>query len=204
MNQQVQIKKGRKYQQVLDGARKVFMADGFEGASVDTIAKCAGVSKATLYSYFADKRLLFMEVATCECGKQAATAIDRLDMDDPPEQVLTLAGNHILCFVLSEFGQRMFRICVAETDRFPELGRRFWESGPGLVERVLRRYFDQAIARGELAIEDTALAAHQFAELCKAELFPRFMFGMQTEFTEAERERVVRGAVDMFMARYAV
>nr|WP_235971357.1 TetR/AcrR family transcriptional regulator [Palleronia pontilimi] len=186
----------------MNGARQVFMSDGFEGASVDTIAKCAGVSKATLYSYFADKRLLFMEVATCECGKQAAAAIDSLDMDDKPEHVLSTAGSHMLRFLLSEFGQRVFRICVAETDRFPELGQRFWDSGPGQVERTLRRYFDHAIARGELKIDDKSLAAHQFAELCKAELFPRLVFGMQTEFSEAERARVVKGAVEMFMARY--
>ncbi|WP_372674886.1 TetR/AcrR family transcriptional regulator, partial [Aquicoccus sp.] len=46
---------GRKFDQVLEGARKVFMADGFERASVDDIARAAGVSKATLYSYFPDK-----------------------------------------------------------------------------------------------------------------------------------------------------
>ena len=56
------VKQGRKFDQVLDGARKVFMRDGFEGASVDDIAREACVSKATLYSYFPDKRLLFIEV----------------------------------------------------------------------------------------------------------------------------------------------
>lgn len=203
MNDESGIRRGRKYQQVLAGARDVFMADGFEGASVDTIAKRAGVSKATLYSYFADKRLLFMEVATCECGKQAAAAFDDLDMDAPPAEALRFAGTHLLGFLLSEFGQKVFRICVAETDRFPELGARFWESGPGLVERTLCRYFSRAKARGELAIDDHCLAAHQFAELCKAELFPRLVFGMQTEFTEAERARVIDGAVEMFLARYA-
>ena len=39
-----QIKKGRKFDQVLEGARVVFMRDGFEGASVDDIAReAAGV-----------------------------------------------------------------------------------------------------------------------------------------------------------------
>ncbi|MEM8656124.1 MAG: TetR family transcriptional regulator, partial [Pseudomonadota bacterium] len=37
-------RKGRKFDQVLEGAREVFMADGFEGASVDDIARAAGVS----------------------------------------------------------------------------------------------------------------------------------------------------------------
>ena len=62
------VRKGRKFDQVLEGARSVFMADGFEGASVDDIARAAGVSKAPLYSYFPDKRLLCVEVATQECG----------------------------------------------------------------------------------------------------------------------------------------
>ena len=57
------VKQGRKWDQVLDGARKVFMRDGFEGASVDDIVREAGVSKATLYSYFPDKRLLFIETS---------------------------------------------------------------------------------------------------------------------------------------------
>ena len=58
-----EIKRGRKYDQVIAGARDVFLAQGFEGASVDLIAREAGVSKATLYSYFPDKRILFIEVA---------------------------------------------------------------------------------------------------------------------------------------------
>ena len=70
------VHKGRKFDQVLSGARTVFMADGFEGASVDEIARVAAVSKATLYSYFPDKRLLFMEVANAECARQAQEALD--------------------------------------------------------------------------------------------------------------------------------
>lgn len=46
------VRTGRKFDQVLQGAREVFMADGFSAASVDDIARAAGVSKATLYSYF--------------------------------------------------------------------------------------------------------------------------------------------------------
>ncbi|EKE44103.1 transcriptional regulator, TetR family [Oceaniovalibus guishaninsula JLT2003] len=198
------VRRGRKFDQVLEGAREVFMADGFEGASVDTIARRAGVSKATLYSYFPDKRLLFLEVAQTECARQSATAIEGLDMQAAPETVLRAAGRHMVGFLLSPFGQRVFRICVAETDRFPELGQRFWDSGPGLVERTLTAYLRCAVDRGTLRIDDLRLAAHQFAELCKADLFPKLVFGMQTEFRGDEIDRVVDGAVEMFMARYGV
>src|SRR5215470_13528433 len=48
-----------KRRQILDGARKVFMDMGFDGSSMGEIARAAGVSKGTLYVYFADKNRLF-------------------------------------------------------------------------------------------------------------------------------------------------
>lgn len=154
MNAPSSIKKGRKFDQVLAGARKVFLSDGFEGASVDTIARQAGVSKATLYSYFPDKKQLFAEVTRNECIRQSDAALAEVDMSLPPQVILHQVGRHLLSFFLSEFGQRVFRICVAESDRFPELGRQFYDSGPGMLESGLTCYFDMAIERGELQIED--------------------------------------------------
>lgn len=196
------LPKGRKVEQVLEGAREVFMADGFEGASVDTIARKAGVSKATLYSYFPDKRLLFMAVASGVCSRQATETCDEVCMDSPASVVLGKIGRDLLQYMLSPLGQRVFRICVAESDRFPDLGQRFWESGPALIERMLVQFFERAEERGELQIDDRSLAAHQFAELCKARIFPRLVFNMQTEFSGGEIDEVVDSAVEMFLARH--
>ncbi|MEM1352416.1 MAG: TetR/AcrR family transcriptional regulator [Pseudomonadota bacterium] len=196
------IRKGRKFDQVLDGARRVFMSDGFEGASVDEIAKAAGVSKATLYSYFPDKRLLFMEVATRECQRQAQSALDNIDMALAPREVLTQTGLHFLRFITSDLGQRIFRICVAESDRFPELGQKFYNSGPAVFRAEMAAYFKQAEARGELRLDDPILAADQFGELCKADVWPRLIFGMIRSVPDTEVQRVVSSAVDTFMARY--
>lgn len=196
------IRKGRKFDQVLEGARTIFSREGFEGASVDDIARAADVSKATLYSYFPDKRILFVEVAKRECRRQADEALELVSLAAPPDCVLPEAARRIIDFFLSEFGRQVFRICVAETDRFPELGREFYESGPALVRDRIRAYLDGAVARGELVIEDTLLAADQFAELCKADVFQAVIFGIRTNFTQADRDRISNGAVEMFMARY--
>ena len=196
------IHRGRKYDQVLAGARRVFMADGFEGASVDEIARAAGVSKATLYKYFPDKRILFMEVANSECQRQAGSALDNIDRAAPPHEVLGQTGRHFLGFITSKFGQQIFRICVAESDRFPELGRSFYESGPNIMRAEMAAYFAQACARGELRIEDYVMAADQFGELCKADVWMRLMFGVIKEVTEADINRVVDNAVETFLARY--
>ncbi len=197
------VKRGRKFDQVLDGAREIFMSDGFEGASVDDIAKAAGVSKATLYSYFPDKRLLFMEVAKTECIRQAESAVETIDMSQPVGIVLTEAAWQMVHFFTSDFGQRVFRLCVAESDRFPELGREFYQSGPALVRDRLIAFMKVGISRGELKIDDLPLAADQFHELCKADLFPRLMFSMDKAFDDSQKKRIVTGAVDTFLARYA-
>ncbi|ASM74113.1 MULTISPECIES: TetR/AcrR family transcriptional regulator [Roseobacteraceae] len=196
------IRKGRKFDQVLEGARSVFLVDGFEGASVDQIAKVAGVSKATLYSYFPDKRLLFMEVAASECCRQSRAAVDMINGCGHPREVLEQAARHLLGFLTSTFGLQMFRICVAESERFPDLGRQFYASGPMVMKGELIHYFEGAVARGELAIDDMHLAADQFGELCKADLWPRLVFGVTDSVSQAEINRVVHGAVDVFMARY--
>lgn len=196
------VRKGRKYDQVLDGARAVFMADGFEGASVDEIARVAAVSKATLYSYFPDKRLLFMEVANAECARQAQGAVDNIDMAAPPEVVLRQAGHHFLRFITSTIGLQIFRICVAESDRFPELGQQFYNSGPAVMRSEMAAYFKEAEARGELAVDDHILAADQFGELCKADIWTRLIFGVSRAVSDDEIERVVDGAVATFLSRY--
>ena len=194
---------GRKVQQVLDGARRIFLRDGFEGASVDAIAREAGVSKATLYSYFADKRLLFMNVGKAECLRQREIALEGVDPDAPVEVVLTRASETMMEFICSEFGQRIFRICVGEAERFPELAREFYETGPLVMRGHLVAYLRGAVARGELAIEEHefVLAAEQFSELCKANIMQRILFGMDVP-TREERRRTIDGAVRMFLARY--
>ncbi|MDP4032495.1 MAG: TetR/AcrR family transcriptional regulator [Pseudorhodobacter sp.] len=198
------IRKGRKYDQVLEGARAVFLRDGFEGASVDDIARMAEVSKATLYSYFPDKRLLFLEVAKSECRRQADEALQLIDQTAPPAEVLTAAAKRLVAFLMSDFGIRVYRICVAESDRFPELGQEFYRSGPLLVRQRLAEYLRSAVAQGHLAIPDIDLAADQFAELCKTTIQARLMFGITPCCTSRDVARTISGAVEMFMARYGV
>ncbi len=196
------VRVGRKYDQVLAGAREVFLADGFEGASVDDIAKAARVSKATLYSYFPDKRLLFIEVAMQECTQMADRTVAMVDGDLPVREALTITARAVVTFLLSRFAQQVFRICVAERERFPELGRAFYAAGPENGRNRIAAYLETAIAKNELEIDDVQMAAEEFSELCKVKLWTRAVFGIQTSFSEAEIEQVVHHAVDMFMARY--
>lgn len=196
------VKRGRKFDQVLAGARDVFMTDGFEGASVDDIARAAGVSKATLYSYFPDKRLLFLEVASEECRLQAEVFDSVVDVEAGPRSVLREECKRMMDLMFSEFGINVFRICVAESDRFPEIGRQFMESGPFVWRAKMIEYLNSAIDRGELKIDDCELAADQLAEMCKAMIHQRVVFHGAASVSDDEKARVMEGAVDTFLARY--
>lgn len=202
MNDATPIKKGRKFDQVLEGARAVFLADGFEGASVDAIAKAAGVSKATLYSYFPDKKLLFMEVAKAECGAQVDRAGSSLTEYSDPRDALHDAAEQIVQFGMSDFAQAIFRMCVAEGERFPELGQEFFRTGPQVFRQKMQTYLRLAVENGHFKIDDIELAADQFKELCQSHLFVERVFNVRDGATRAEIDRVINGAVDMFMARY--
>ncbi len=194
--------RGRKCEQVLAGARQVFMREGFQCASVDEIARAAGVSKATLYNYFPEKRDLFAAVIMAECARQADGIEAISSTDAPVEEVLYSAAIRFVTFKTSHLGQQIFRICVAEADRFPELAQVFYETGPDLIRSRLIEFFKDRIAKGELVIDDLDLAAHQFAELCKARLFYKRVFGMNDVPAIGEIAVIAEEAVRTFLARY--
>jgi len=196
------IRRGRKFEQVLEGAREVFLAEGFEGAGVDEIARKAGVSKATLYSYFPDKRLLFFEVAKRECMKLSEDAMELMNGQKPVRDMLEIAAQRMVDFFNSDISLSVFRTAVAESERFPELAQEFYRSGPALGRARLMEFLQCACTRGDLAIEDVEMAADQFAELCKARIFSDRIFGIRGKFTDNELAMIAGEAVETFMCRY--
>jgi AcrR family transcriptional regulator len=187
---------------VLEGARQVFMADGFEGSSVDDIARAARVSKATLYSYVPDKKLLFLEVAKLECQRNAELAVMQIKSDGPVRQVLFNAASTMARFFRSKLGQQTYRLAIAESERFPEIGRAFFNAGPTIAKTALLEFLRKRVEAGDLVIPDLELAADQFIELCKAGHHLKSMLGIKHDYTDAEVDKVIHGAVDMFMAHY--
>lgn len=200
----IDIKRGRKYAQVLDGVRRAFLSDGYEGTSVDDIARLSDVSKATLYSYFPDKQSMFLEFAGEEIRNLTERAASDIDFSQPPEIVLRAAGAEIQNFYLSDLAKNVYRICVAEAARFPELGKRFFEVGMMTAHNVLVLYFTSAVGRGELKIQDSELdiAAYQFAELCRAGVGNRHLFLPDEDIPQDERSRILDAAMKTFMIRF--
>ena len=191
-----------KRRQILEGARAVFMASGFDGASMGEIAKAAGVSKGTLYVYFDSKDALF-EALTTQEKRGLAEALFQLDPEDPDiAGALTRLGRTYLIEMAKPEHVSVVRMVIGATEKFPHLGRAFFEAGPACGIGRLAGYLDTQVRAGRLRAADTGLAAKHFLHLCQAGLLTRLLFAAGDPPSEAEAQHRVDEAVRVFLAGY--
>lgn len=192
-----------KRQQILQGAHAIFMDVGFDVASMEQIAKRAGVSKGTMYNYYANKEALFAALIQSECERLRGKLFGRLDVDKAPEEFLYELGVMFLQKTLGSDELNMYRIIVAQSVRFPALGLIFENSGPAVGGKVLGRYLRGLSDQGVLRIDDEHLAAFQFYSLCEADMLRRAQLQIEMP-TKAMIENRVRSAVRIFLRGYSV
>jgi AcrR family transcriptional regulator len=192
-----------KRRQILDGAHAVFTAQGFDAASMSEIATAAGVSKGTLYVYFADKEHLFVALIEREREVQKAAVFDVLNDDPDVGRALARFGEGLAQFLTAEVVVSAQRIVIGVAERMPDLGRDFYERGPKLGGYRLAQFLAGKAEQGLLSLDDAYLAAVQFIDLCQSTLLrPRLFNATREPPSDDEIRRVVASAVEMFMARY--
>jgi AcrR family transcriptional regulator len=191
-----------KAQQILEAARRLFCEQGYGTTSMDAIAREAGVSKATLYAHFAGKEDLFAAMMERACRHMW----DRFAQSDLERQEIGEALHNIGCelaaHILSSEAQAIYRLVVAESPRFPEVGRIFYEQGPRRGLGRLAEFLRAKSARGVLRVEDPQLAAEQFGSLVRGIVSLRQMVGIEGEPTPEGIDRIVRPAVHMMLCTY--
>jgi AcrR family transcriptional regulator len=191
-----------KRRQIIDGARAVFLAKGFDAASMSDIAKAAGVSKGTLYVYFKDKDELFGEIVTGECVMQAEEVFDLDHADHDVESVLLRLGKSFVRKFSDPGRVSSWRTVIAIAERMPELGRKVYETGPAVGIAKVATYLQAQVDAGVLVIDDCDLAAAQFIETCHATMFKPVLFNFGPPPTQERIDHVVGTAVRVFMAAY--
>jgi len=190
-----------KRSQILDGARRVFLAQGFDGASMGEIARVAGVSKGTLYVYFDSKEALF-EALIVEERRSLAEVLFQLDASDPdPRSVLRRLGLTFLQIMVRPEHIASIRMVIGAAEKFPRFGRSFYEAGPLQGARRLKTYLDAQVAVGRLRISDTHLAANQFLDLCQSGILRRVLLAGEVP-TADEMACNVDAAIRVFFAAY--
>ena len=191
-----------KRRQILDGAYRQFMHQGFDATSMADIAREARVSKGTLYVYFDSKERLFQELVREEKERQFATIFVIEPDEADTRAVLTRVGRQFARFIVQDHVVMAVRTIVAMAERMPDIALEFYEHGPRHCAWLLSGFFEAQISAGRLAIPDVDLAAAQFLELAQTSLSRPLMFGARERPSEAQIDAVVDSAVAMFLAAY--
>jgi TetR/AcrR family transcriptional regulator, mexJK operon transcriptional repressor len=190
--------------QIVAAATEAFLRNGYDGTSMDQIAAAASVSKQTVYKQFSDKESLFAEMVLGALGPvdDMFQAVIRVVEDTGDlEKAFGELARHFVTVMTEPQMLRLRRLVIAEADRFPELGRTYYERGPQRVNQTLADTLARLAADGRLTIEDPWLAANHFTWLVLAVPVNRVMLcGESARYSPEEAESYAASAARLFLA----
>ncbi|MGW4095842.1 TetR/AcrR family transcriptional regulator [Mycobacterium sp. NPDC004974] len=156
----------QRHRELLDCALEVFLDNGFERSTIESIAAAAGMAKRTIYGLYPDKATLF-EAAVQRAVNRWLVPIETLrtaESDDLEETLLAI-GRIRLAGITSPAGIALQRILNAEGNRFPRLFRLVYEQGtmPALtfISEVLTRHAEA----GTIQIGDPEIVGSAFLSM---------------------------------------
>jgi AcrR family transcriptional regulator len=184
---------------VLDAAVKVFGRAGYERASMSAIAAEAGVSKGTLYNYFASKQEIFAAILN-----ERTAVLERVLNHEqlPPREALRTVAETFLTETMDRHPD-MARLILVESPRFPDLARLVYSKFLMIGEEVIARYLEQQAALGRMRHKaDASIAAFSFFGMLIVYLFAQEILGGK-EINAIDRHRFTETIVDMFLSGVA-
>jgi AcrR family transcriptional regulator len=187
---------------IIDVAREIFLNEGYAAASMAAIAAQVGGSKATLYNYFPSKESLFVAIVSAESESESAANPIAGTEEADVAFALRAMGMRFLNFTLTDRALRIHRLVIAESCRFPELGRAFYENGPKRMIDLLASWIRREAAAGRLQAADPDRAADHFLCLCKSPLYQRVLWNVAPSPAPEARRACVDAAVEVFLAAY--
>jgi hypothetical protein len=93
----------------------------------------------------------------------------------------------------------VYRIAVAEANRFPDLVRAFYERGPGRATARLAEILEEAGKRGEIRAGDYSRMADHFVGMIRDNLHLQILLGLRPPPSVDEAREAVRSAVEIFL-----
>jgi TetR/AcrR family transcriptional repressor of mexJK operon len=188
---------------ILEAAADCFLEHGFDGASMETIARTAGVSKLTLYSHFADKDALFREMIRDKCNRYAPPETFVMLADQPPPEGLMVIAVGVLTLLCQPEVVGMHRVVIGGAGTNPKLARMLFESGPERGIDAAAELLRAWSRRGLLGLDDARRAAANFFYLLRGDLYERVIFNLDPLPTEAQIRRQAAQTVETFLRLYA-
>jgi AcrR family transcriptional regulator len=192
-----------KRQAILDTAYRLFKTLGFERTSISEITEQVGGSKATIYSYFASKEVLFVECMTAAAENYTACTFARLGTTAADlHAALQDFGTSFLQFSFSADMVAVRRLMIAEATR-SGIGRLFYDKITSMRARMAT-FLSDCMVSGRLRRDDPVLAADQFRALLEAEVFePLLLCARERSLDDNECALAANRAVTVFLRAYA-
>lgn len=184
---------------ILDAAAAVFLEEGYERACIDHVIARIGGSKRTIYNEFGSKEGLFAEVIRVHTARAVATLPDTEAEGRTVREALVDFGLSLMRVLMSPGSQALYRVVMAECRKFPELGRVYYDGGPGEARSRLMRLLAEYERRGEVALKDHGLAAEALLSMLRGNQHMQAVLGLRAPLTAAEIRRIVESKVDIFL-----
>jgi TetR/AcrR family transcriptional repressor of mexJK operon len=194
---------GRKRRAIHAAGTAVFLRRGYELASMDLIAAKAKVSKQTIYNHFHSKEELFKAIITDMTTTLFAPLSMSAAAKSTPERLLRLFARDFVTLMLEPSSLALYRLVVAESARFPELGAALFASGAGRLIRMLADYLDWETRNGRLAVDHVEHAAELLIGMLTGRLQLRALLNVPDRPTQAELNNRAEHAVSCFLTLYA-
>lgn len=188
---------------ILEAAKRLFVAQGFDGVSMDQIAGEAGVSKLTVYSHYGDKHTLFGHAIASVCHAQMPDALFSTPAAGTCREQLTQIARAFFSLITSPEALSIHRMMTAPGTEM-RLQELFWTAGPERVQAAFAAYLQRCADDGQLEIDDVPRAASQFFALLKGEMHTLMMCGLCKGPEPGDIEAHIAATVDLFVRAYGV
>jgi TetR/AcrR family transcriptional repressor of mexJK operon len=193
-----------KAEAILGAAASLFLAQGFQGTSMDAVAQRAGVSKQTVYSHFANKEALF---SACIHAKVSGYGFDEAALIDGPDvrQALLGVARRFVDLMLDPDVIAMHRVVMGEAASQPRIATLFFDSGPKKTKAAVCAFLQRQVDAGRLDISPERLlhAAFQLLNNAIGMYQLQLWLGLRQTVEEDELRNHLDRVVDDFLILYA-
>jgi TetR/AcrR family transcriptional repressor of mexJK operon len=203
-----QLERGadRRHREIREAAIGIFLANGYEGATMEEIAVRAGVSKQTVYKHFSDKQGLFADIVlstTDDMNALVGLISESLREASDIARVLERLAESFLIALMQPSVLRLRRLVISSADRFPEIATAWYERGFERALGALATSFQALADRQLLRVDDAAMAAEHFVGMLFWIPVNRAMFTGDDDYAAShDLAPVARSAARTFMSAY--
>ena len=194
-------KSEEKSRAILAAATRLFLERGLSGASMDAVAKAAGVSKQTVYAHFENKEALFR---TCIRAKVAAHGFSADAVPESAEvsELIYRLARRFMDLVLDPEVIAMHRVVMGEALSHPRIAELFYENGPAAAHEAASGLLRRLTEQGLLRPHDSDYAAWQLLNMSFGGCHTQLLFGLIHEVPEAQMETQLRRVAADFETLY--